>query len=372
VYGKLVFPLARARNVLGRYDPASGVHPDIDLAPLGLGTSASRRHAEIAYRDGGFVARDLGSQLGTSVNGEPLAPHVERPLADRDTLTVGPVTFTVALDTAWPAGLRAEWDTADGEASSTSVFASAGTVMLVGQLPRALRSGELGLHYQPQVMLDTGEVPSVEALIRWTHPEQGMVSPETFVPPAEDSGFIRNLTTFALAEGANQSRAWREAGLKIAVSINVSVRDLEDPQFSARVMETVDAAGAEPTDLLLEVTESAVMANAENAVTVMDELCEAGFRVGIDDFGAGESSLGYLSRLPVNEVKIDKAFALDLSARNAKIVKGAAAMAHDLGLVVVAEGIEDEATAERLRDLGCDKGQGYHFGHPAPPDELAL
>jgi EAL domain-containing protein (putative c-di-GMP-specific phosphodiesterase class I) len=371
VYGKLVFPLARVHNVLGRYDPGSGEHPDIDLAPLGLGMSVSRRHAEVTYRDGAFAARDLGSRLGTSVNGEPLAASEERVLVDRDTLTIGPVTFTLDMTTPWPSGLTAEWEASYAK-SSTTVFTSAGTVLLVGQLPAALRSGQLALHYQPQVRLDTGEVPSVEALIRWSHPDQGMVSPERFVGPAEDSGFIRNLTNFALAEGAAQSREWRAAGKELEVSINVSVRDLEDHQFVARVVETVEAAGADPADLLLEVTESAVMSNAEEAVAVMDKLCEAGFRFGIDDFGAGESSLGYLSRLPVNEVKIDRAFAFDLSPRNATIVKGATAMAHDLGLVVVAEGIEDQATADRLRDLGCDKGQGYHFGHPAPPEELGL
>jgi EAL domain-containing protein (putative c-di-GMP-specific phosphodiesterase class I) len=371
-FGKLVFPLARYINVLGRYDPATDTHPDIDLGPLGLGLSVSRRHAELVFQDGGFFARHLGGALGTSVNGEPLTDGEERALVDRDTLTIGPVTLTLDLGCVWPAGLSAEWDGHGAGDSSTIVFTSTGTVRLVGQLPEALRAGELALHYQPQVDLATGEMHSVEALIRWRHPEHGMVSPDRFVPPAEDSGFIRHLTTFAIAEGAAQAYAWRAAGTPLSVSVNVSVRDLEDRAFTARVVEAVEASGAAVGDMLLEVTESAVMANADDAIAVMGELRKAGFRFGIDDFGAGESSLVYLSRLPVDEVKIDRALSMALTARNEAIVRGAITMAHDLGLTTVAEGIEDAETAARLRDLGCDKGQGYYFGRPGPAGELAL
>jgi EAL domain-containing protein (putative c-di-GMP-specific phosphodiesterase class I) len=371
-FGKLVFPLARYTNLLGRYDPTSDTHPDIDLGPLGLGMAVSRRHTELRFSDGGFVARDLGGRLGTSVNGEPLDPEEERPLRDRDTITIGPVTLTLDLGCPWPSGLSAEWEAEPIGGANTTVFTSSGTLLLVGQLPQALRAGELALHYQPQVELATGEVHSVEALIRWRHPEQGMVSPARFVPPAEDSGFIRHLTTFAVAEGARQACAWRAAGTPISVSVNVSVRDLEDREFTARVIDAVKASGAQIGDLLLEVTESAVMAHVDDAMVVMGELREAGFRFGIDDFGAGESSLGYLSRLPVDEVKIDRAFSMDLTERNEAIVRGAITMAHDLGMITVAEGIEEAETAERLRELGCDKGQGYYFGHPAPAADLKL
>jgi EAL domain-containing protein (putative c-di-GMP-specific phosphodiesterase class I) len=370
-YGKLVFPLARYSNVLGRFDPATGLHPDVDLAPLGLGLVASRRHAELAYREGRFVVRDLGSRLGTSVNGEPLAPGAERDLQDHDTLTIGPVTLTVDLGSDWPPGLAAEWDT-----ESTSVFntvsVATGTVALLSELPDALRSGELALHYQPQAMLATGEIHSVEALIRWRHPEQGLVGPDRFVPSAEDTGFIRHLTTFAVAEGAAQSRAWRDAGHPLSVSVNVSVRDLEDSTFTQRAADAVHAAGAVPADVMFEVTESAVMAEPDDAIGTMASLREAGFRFGIDDFGAGESSLNYLSKLPVDEVKLDQAFARDLTDRNLAIVRSAITMAHDLGLEVVAEGIESEETAHQLADVACDKGQGWFFGRPVPADELQL
>ena len=370
LYGKLVFPLARFVNTLGRVDKGTGVHPDIDLAPLGLGMSASRRHAEIEFADGRFVVRDLGSRLGTFVNGEPLAAGVERALDNGDTITIGAVTLLVDLEHTWPEGLTAEWD--DVTTGPGTLVSSSGTVQLVGQLPHALAAGELVMHYQPQAVLATGEIESVEALIRWRHPELGLVSPARFLPTAEDSGFIRHLTSFALAEGAAQSRAWRDAGTPLSVSVNVSVRDLEDRHFLERVLEAIEAAGIEAEDLMLEVTESAVMADPDDAIGIMKSVRDAGFRFGIDDFGAGESSLGYLSKLPVDEVKIDQAFARDLTARNVAIVRSAVTMAHDLELTVVAEGVESEDVADKLDDLGCDKGQGWYFGKPVPAAELAL
>jgi EAL domain-containing protein (putative c-di-GMP-specific phosphodiesterase class I) len=371
VYGRLVFPLARFRNTLGRVDTTTGEHPDIDLAPLGLGLSVSRKHTEVEFIGSGFVARDLGSRLGTFVNGEPLVPGAERQLHDGDTLTIGAITLTFAPAHPWPDGVSAEWEE-EPTGPGTLVGSVSGTVQLVGQLPHALQAGELVMHYQPQAVLTTGAIDSVEALIRWRHPEQGLVSPAKFVPSAEDSGFIRHLTTFALAAGAAQSRAWRDTGRALSVSVNVSVRDLEDRHFLERVLEAVRAAGSEPEDLMLEVTESAVMAEPDAALAVMGSVRDAGFRFGIDDFGAGESSLGYLSRLPVDEVKLDQAFARDLTDRNVTIVRSAITMAHELGLTVVAEGVETEGVAQQLRDLGCDKGQGWFFGRPVPADDLRL
>ena len=367
--GRLVFPLVRLCNTLGRVDTSSGSHPDIDLSPLGLGLAASRRHAELIYRAGCFDARDLGSRLGTCINGEPLPRDEVRTLCHGDTLTIGGVTLTLDLECGWPAGLTGEWQ--EEVTGPHTILPSSGTLQLVGQLPQALRSGQLAMHYQAQVELATGATTSVEALIRWRHPDQGMVSPGKFVPLAEDTGFIRQLTTFAVAEAATQSRAWRAMGRPLMISVNVSVRDLEDRGFADRVCDAVQAADVGPRDLLLEVTESAVMTRHDDALAVMNDLRDLGFRFSIDDFGAGESSLGYLSRLPVDEVKIDQAFARDLTGRNQTIVRGAVSMAHDLGMSVVVEGIETADAADRLRDLGCDKGQGWYFGRPVPADEVA-
>ena len=371
LYGKVVFPLVRVHTTLGRVDQETGVHPDIDLAPLGLGMAASRRHAELEFVDGDFVVRDLGSRLGTCINGEPLHAGVERSLRDGDTVTIGAVTLTFDVEHAWPEGLTAEWSE-EVTGPSTLVTSLRGTVKLVGELPYALIAGQILLHYQPQAELATGCVDSVEALIRWRHPDLGLVSPARFVPIAEDSGFIRHLTAFALTKGAEQSKVWRDAGTPLSVSVNVSARDFEDRNFLERVLEIVQIAGIAPADLMLEVTESAVMAEPDKAIAIMASAREAGFRFGIDDFGAGESSLGYLSRLPVDEVKIDQAFARDLTPRNESIVRSAVTMGHDLGLTVVVEGVETAEVADRLRELGCDKGQGWYFGKPVPADELQL
>lgn len=370
--GSVVFPLSRYRNVLGRADPGSGHHPEIDLTHLGLGRTVSRRHTEVDYRDGDFLVQDLGGRLGTYVNGEPLAPGNERLLLPGDTVTIGPVTLTLVLDGPWPQGVVAEWR---GETGADTISASTildGELPLVGQLPQALGSGELTLHYQPQVVLATGEVRSVEALLRWEHPVQGMVSPDLFIPFAENTGFVRNLTTFAVRTAAEQSRAWRERGEDVIVGVNVSTRDLDDPTFADRVVDTIRETAARPGDVLLEVTESGVMADPEHATRTLQELRDAGFHLAIDDFGVGESSLGYLSRLPVHEVKLDRAFAMNLDARTETVVRRAIEMSHELGLRVVAEGVESEDAERTLRRLGCDKGQGYHFGRPVPAEELEL
>ena len=369
VYGKVVFPLSHYSNVLGRYDPTSKLAPEVDLVPLGLGRTASRRHAMIRYRDGAFVIQDLGSRLGTFVNGEPLVDDEERPLHNGDTVTIGDVTLSMNVDREWPPGLIAEWQSHTETVGST---VAPPEPSLLAELPAALRDGQLKMYFQPQVALATEQVCSVEALVRWVHPVHGVVSPAKFVPQAEESGFIKHLTTFALMEGARQSRIWREAGADISVSVNVTVKDLEDETFPDRAGEAIAAGHAQPGDLLLEVTESGVMSRPAAIPAAMAAMRDAGLHFGIDDFGTGESSLSYLSELPVDEVKLDMAFAQRLDSRNESIVRGAVTIGHDLGLVVVAEGIEDQRTANRLRELGCDKGQGYFYGRPAEPDALDL
>ena len=368
VFDKLMLPLARYTNVLGRFDPATQVRPDIDLAPLGLGHSVSRRHAELSYRDGAFAIRDLGSKLGTAVNGEFLAPGEEVGLVPGDTVTVGAVTLTLEREREWPPGLIAEWQGSSVEAGAT--IAGSADLVLLGELPAASRNGELVLFFQPQVTLATGKMSSVEALLRWQHPVRGLLGPDHFVPIAENTGFIRQLTNFVILEGARQARSWQDAGTPRSMSVNVSVRDLEDAGFVERAQSAVAAGGAQPEDLLLEITESAVMSSPEQALSAISALKEAGFRFGIDDFGTGESSLAYLSKLRVDEVKLDRAFAMDLHSRNEAIARGAVTMGHELGLVVVAEGIEEQVAADRLGALGFDKGQGYLFGRPMAAIDL--
>ncbi|MBV8162167.1 MAG: EAL domain-containing protein [Acidimicrobiia bacterium] len=363
-----ILPIKRYTTVLGRFDLEAHAQPDIDLGLLGLGHLASRRHAQIEYRDGAVFIRDLGSVLGTVLNGELLGPDDERQLFDGDTVTVGNVVLAFERAREWPAGATAEWEA--GELPSGSTITDPGDLAIPVELSTALKSGQLRLFYQPQIVLATGASTSVEALIRWQHPGRGMVGPDKFVPGAERTGFIRRLTDFVLVEAAAQARRWREEGTPRTVSVNVSVRDLEDADIERRAAIAVEHAGAQASDLLLEITESAAMSRPSQAMRAIACLRDAGFRFGIDDFGKGESSLAYLSKLAVDEVKLDLAFATDLHSNNESIVRGTVGIGHELGLVVVAEGIEEETTADKLRELGCDKGQGYFFGRPAPPVTL--
>lgn len=369
VSGQIVFPLTRSRNVLGRTDRGSEIYPDIDISPLAGGTLISRRHAEIVHRDDDFFLRDLGSRLGTLVNGESTA-GAERRLEEGDAITIGGLTLTFSRGCVWPDDLVAEWRREDARITASTSLPS--ELPLITQLPSALQGGQVQLHFQPQVVLETGEIPSVEALIRWEHPELGKVSPERYISLAEDTGFIRILTSFALKEAAAAISQWRAAGIDVTVGVNLSVKDLEDPGFGERIGEAIDERDAHPRDFSLEVTEGAVMYNPGVAIATLDHLASLGFQVSIDDFGTGQSSLTYLKDLPAHEVKLDKSFSIGMSTRKRQIVTSAVELAHGLGLTVVAEGVEDEDSVRFLREIGCEKGQGYFFGRPVPKESLDL
>ena len=368
VAGHIVFPLARETNVIGRTDRATGVYPDIDVSPLAGGTVVSRRHAQIVHRDGALFVRDLGSLIGTLVNGEPLGDS-ERELTEGDSVTIADLTVRFSMHCEWPAGLMAEWEREAALSTSTQLPMD---LPLIAQLPKALSDGQLVLHYQPQVSLATGDVRSVEALIRWEHPEMGMIEAERYISLAEDSGFIRVLTTFAVKEAVAAIEGWRAEGHEVEVGVNLSIKDLEDPAFGDRMAETLEATSVAPSDLVLEVTESSVMYNPGIAIATLDHFNSLGFRIAIDDFGTGQSSLTYLKDLPAHEVKLDKSFSIEMTSREESIVGSAVQMAHELGMTVVAEGVEDESTARFLLATGCEKGQGYYFGKPGPRDTLDL
>jgi diguanylate cyclase (GGDEF)-like protein len=241
---------------------------------------------------------------------------------------------------------------------------------LFGQLRRAIEDGELVLHYQPKVDLETGEVAGVEALVRWQHPERGLLAPDTFVPLAEQTGLMKSLTANVLEQALRQTAAWSAAGLKIRMAVNVSARDLHDDTFCQRVSEALDRTGVPASFLELELTERVVMADPQRAMENLTALSRLGVRLSLDDFGTGYSSLAYLRRLPVTEIKIDKSFVLrmDVDDEDATIVRSTIDLAHGLGLRVIAEGVETAETWQRLADLGCDAAQGYFLSrpHPAP------
>jgi EAL domain-containing protein (putative c-di-GMP-specific phosphodiesterase class I) len=356
-------------NVIGRADRASGIYPDIDISPLGGGRSISRKHAQVGRRGGSFYVRDLGSRLGTLLNGQPLGDE-EHLLDEGDTVTIGGVTLTFSEHCEWPKGLTAEWENAGLNATTSTQLPT--ELPLIAQLPAALNDGHLLLHYQPQVYLDTGEIRSVEALIRWNHPELGSVAPERYISLAEDTGFVRVLSTFALTETAAAISEWNGRGVRLKVGVNLSVRDLEDPIFGDRIAEVLESTTATPSDFTLEVTESGVMLNPGRAIATLDHLRSLGFAISIDDFGTGQSSLTYLKDLPADEVKLDKSFFSPTAGVEEEIVGSAVQMAHGLGMVVVAEGVETEDAARFLRAIGCEKAQGYYFGKPVPKDEMDL
>ena len=241
---------------------------------------------------------------------------------------------------------------------------------LQGELRRAIETNRLALYYQPKIATRTSRLTGVEALVRWRHDEHGFVSPEEFVGLAERTGLIRPLTRWVIEVVLRQQRAWRQRGLDLSVAVNLSVRLLQDPDFPDRLRGLIEEQGGEPGALQLEITESALMAEPDTAMTVLRRLAAMGCRLSLDDFGTGYSSLAYLQRLPIHELKIDRSFVLAMNQDSsaAVIVRSVVNLAHSLDLAVVAEGVEKREIYDRLSMLGCDQVQGYLIGQPMPAD----
>ena len=243
---------------------------------------------------------------------------------------------------------------------------------LLGELRHAIEHDELSLYYQPKLDLVTGQVRRAEALVRWIHPERGFVSPGEFVPFAEQTGAIKQLTRWVLARGIRQVADWRAAGLDIAVSINVSTRDLMSPDLTEYVSDQLARQGTPPDRVCLEITESGFMEDPTHALATLERLHGLGLMLSVDDFGTGYSSLAYLKKLPVSELKIDQSFVRDMVTNedDATIVRSTIELGHNMGLEVTAEGVEDGAGLEMLRDLGCDQAQGYFIAKPMPAPQF--
>jgi diguanylate cyclase (GGDEF)-like protein/PAS domain S-box-containing protein len=243
---------------------------------------------------------------------------------------------------------------------------------LVAELRRAIAAHELILHYQPKAALESGDVRSVEALLRWVHPERGMVFPDSFIPIAQETGLIGPLTLYVVEEALRQGRRWRDAGLNLSISVNLSTRNLLDRDFPNQVAALLKRWGMGPEWLELEVTESSMLANPTRAKAVLNELSALGLRLSIDDFGTGYSSLSYLRQLPVDEIKIDRSFVMGMGeqAGDAVIVRSTVDLGRNLGLEVVAEGVETLDSWNTLRALGCNTAQGYFLSKPVSADEL--
>ncbi|NMC71960.1 MAG: GGDEF domain-containing response regulator [Myxococcales bacterium] len=244
---------------------------------------------------------------------------------------------------------------------------------LIAALPRAVELGQFVLHFQPIVDLHRRSAAGLEGLVRWRHPEFGMVPPNDFIGLAEHTGAIAPLTLWVLGAALRECVAWRRLDLPLDVSVNISARNLATPGFAGQVEQAVRTTAARPEWLHLEITESTVMADPPQSLRVLGELRELGVRLSLDDFGTGYSSLAYLQKLPAHELKIDRSFVMRLatSPGDAAIVQTIAGLARNLSLEVVAEGVEDAESLDRLAGLGCHLAQGFHIARPMPaPDVL--
>ncbi|MGV6818576.1 MAG: GGDEF/EAL domain-containing response regulator [Thiotrichales bacterium] len=241
------------------------------------------------------------------------------------------------------------------------------------RLHRALENNELLLHYQPKVSLETGKIAGVEALLRWQDPEKGMVPPFEFIPLAEETGLIKPIGAWVLKEACEQLHRWNQLGIDyLTMNVNVSAKQFEEPGFIDAVQKTLFDNQLSPTHLTLELTESMIMENIDRNVSMMERLRAMGIKISIDDFGTGYSSLSYLSKLPADELKIDRSFVMNLPSRpdQLALVTAILYLSRKFGLTTVAEGVENRAELALLRAKHCTQFQGFYFSKPLPADEL--
>ena len=243
---------------------------------------------------------------------------------------------------------------------------------LVSELRQAIESSALVVHYQPKVVVATGLACGVEALVRWEHPTRGLVSPDEFIPIAEQSGLIGDLTRFVLREAIEASARWRRRGYDLSCSVNISARTLHDLDLPATIANLVETHAVPASSLILEITESTIMADPVRAVAALEQLRSIGVQVSMDDYGTGHSSLAQMKNLPIDELKIDKSFIMEMTEQSsdALIAASTVDLARRLGLRVVAEGVETVGAWTQLHEMGCDQAQGYHFGRPVPEAQL--
>jgi diguanylate cyclase (GGDEF)-like protein len=313
-----------------------------------------RRSLELPFEVEGHAA-DVSGSIGISFFPEhgdsesTLLRHADVALYVAKSAGTGTAVYAEALDAHSPARLA-----------------------LTAELRQAIGAGELELQFQPIIALRAGQSDGVEALVRWRHPIRGLISPLEFIPAAERSGLIKPMTDWVVENALVAARDWSSAGTPVTVAINVSMRNLRDPKFVDRMAWHIGRHGLDPSRVWLELTESMAMTDPEQTRAALERLRATGVRIAIDDFGTGHSSLAYLSRLPVDALKIDRTFVADLTkdVASGSIVKAAVEVGHALGLVVVAEGVEDEGQLLALQALGADRAQGHFIARPMAADKV--
>jgi diguanylate cyclase len=368
-------------------------HPAGDelLRQLGKRLAGSLRNTDLLVRIGGdefaVVLIDGDAEYATEV-AERLTVSLQEPfqldvvcatISASIGIAIAPVDATDSAGLVWCAD-AAMYRAKQGSTSFTSYEQNLDDerdqMRLLEELRTALDRHDLVLHYQPQLDFRSGEILGVEALVRWAHPRLGLLPPDRFLPLAEEAGLMHEITKWVLEEAAAQCAAWRAAGRNLIVAVNISPTNLLEPGFVEMVRHQVTINNLPPGVLVLEITENCAIAEFETARRVIEELQGMGLAVSIDDFGAGVTSLAYLSSLSVTELKLDRTFIQGLEGANNEreldLVRSTIELGHAMGLRIVAEGIEDNATLELLNELGCDSAQGYIISRPKPASELAF
>jgi diguanylate cyclase len=382
----LFIDLNRFKEINDSFGHAAG---DELLRQLGSRLNGSLRSTDLFVRLGGdefavvlpdsdadyaaMVAQRLASRLEECFLIDGVRAHVGASIG----IAVAPQDATNAADLLRCADLamyRAKHAGQDFAIFQGDLDGEGDKLLLAEELRVAIEQHQLELYYQPQADLATGEIVSVEALLRWPHPRLGFVPPPAFIPLAEESELMGPLTELVMADATVQCAAWRAAGLSLTVSVNISPTNLLDPDFTAMVRRSLEQNGLPPEALVLEVTETSAISDLDRSKAVIEEMRDFGVIVSVDDFGAGFTSLAYLGSLAVGELKLDRSFITELATatngRDVALVQSTIELAHSLGLRVVAEGVEDVATLELLSNLGCDLAQGYLISKPKQADDL--
>ncbi|MBI3622055.1 MAG: EAL domain-containing protein [Nitrospirae bacterium] len=363
-------------------------HGDLVLQQVGLRLRGVLRESDTVARLGGdefAVVLPLAQAEHAELVVRKIMSALEPPIVIRDLPVAVEASIGIALypdhgDRAELLIQRADvaMYAAKQSGSGSMVYAaehdrhSPRRLTLMGELRQAIERNQLLLHYQPKINIRTHRAIGVEALVRWKHPEHGLIPPDEFIPAAEQTGLIVPLTRWVLQEAARQCRALHDAGMMLGMAANLSVRNLQDPKLPGQVAEALEEFGVKPNWLELEITESAMMTDPANALQVLTQLNGARVRLCIDDFGTGYSSLGYLTNLPISTIKIDKSFVIGMTASKKDLVavRSIIDLGHNLELKVVAEGVENQESWDQLAALGCDAAQGYYMSRPLPADEL--
>jgi diguanylate cyclase len=367
-------------------------HPAGDevLRQLGARLTGALRDSDLLVRLGGdefaIVLTDADAEVATAI-AERLTASLKNPFVlDGVSMQVGasigialaPADATDASRLVWCADMamyRAKLGNLPLALYDQDLDDGENRLGLAEELRAAVEQGDLVLHYQPQLDLRTGEVLAVEALVRWPHPRLGLVPPLKFLPLAEDADLMGALTTWVLAQAMTDCAGWRAAGRPMTVAVNISATNLLEAGFSDRVGDLLERHHLPADALVLELTETSIITEFDRSKAVIEELRGLGLVVSIDDFGTGFTSMAHLTSLAVGELKLDRTFITSLAdqqGRDLQLVRATIDLGHALGLRVVAEGIEDQATLDLLSELGCDVAQGYRIGKPKPANELAL